>query len=200
MENSTLPYLRVVLSVRRISSALNRYVWYLQVIGPRKLGPRVLASASAVVPRLARYARRRKTASFKKNRCVLNLQPGDWVEVRSAKEIFATLDGYDSLKGLQFTPEMANFCGKRFKVYKRVERIILEGTGELRKINSPTVLLENAICDGAAHGGCDKSCFLFWREQWLKKLAPQTTTKATRNQPEAIRSGLPEIAERLVKK
>jgi hypothetical protein len=33
---------------------------------------------------------------------VLNLQPGEWVEVRSAREIFATLDGRDELRGLHF--------------------------------------------------------------------------------------------------
>ena len=91
------------------------------------------------------------------------------MEIRSAREIFATLNGYDKLKGLQFQPEMTSFCGKRFKVYKKVERIILEGSAELRRIKNPTVLLEGVICEGTAHGGCDKSCFLYWREQWLKR-------------------------------
>jgi hypothetical protein len=134
-------------------------------MGLSGLGPRILADAG-----LARYSRSRSASSTRKNRRDLNLQPGDWVEVRSAKEIFATLDGYDKLRGLQFTPEMSKFCGRRFRVYKRVQNIILEGTGELRRINSPTVLLEGAICDGSAHGRCDKSCFFYWREQWLKRV------------------------------
>jgi hypothetical protein len=92
------------------------------------------------------------------------------VEVRSIKEIFATLNGGDKLKGLRFNPEMAEFCGKRFRVYKRLDKIIVETTGELRNIRTPTVLLEGVFCDGRAHGGCDRSCFCFWREAWLKKV------------------------------
>lgn len=167
-EDGSLPYARLTQFRRRLWWALNRYVLYARVMGPGGLGPRILADVG-----LTRYARRRSAWSVRENRRVLGLQPGEWVEVRSAKEIFATLDGYDKLRGLQFTPEMAKFCGRRFRVYKRVRNIILEGTGELRRINSPTVLLEGVICDGSAHGGCDKSCFCYWREQWLRRVAPQ---------------------------
>jgi hypothetical protein len=134
-------------------------------MGPSGVGPRILSDVG-----LTRYASRRSAWSIRESRRVLRLQPGEWVEVRSAKEIFATLDGYDKLRGLQFTPEMIKFCGRRFRVYKRVQNIILEGSGELRRINSPTVLLEGVLCDGSAHGGCDKSCFCYWRELWLKRV------------------------------
>jgi len=100
----------------------------------------------------------------------LKLQPGEFVEIRSLREIFATLDDQGKLNGLRFTREMEKFCGKRFKVYKRLEKIILEATGELRRIRTPTVLLEGVFCDGQAHGGCDRACFCFWREAWLKRL------------------------------
>lgn len=93
---------------------------------------------------------------------------GDLVEVRSAKEIFETLDSQGYHKGLPFTKEMMKYCGKRFKVRKRLHRIVLEATGELRTMKTPTVLLEGVICDGTAHGNCDRSCFCFWREVWLK--------------------------------
>jgi hypothetical protein len=101
----------------------------------------------------------------------LNLKQGDLVEVRSAKEILATLDSRFKLRGLTFTPEMMKFCGKRLRVYKKLDKIILEATGELRRIKSPTVLLEGVFCDGSAHGGCSRSCFCFWREEWLKKVS-----------------------------
>ena len=39
---------------------------------------------------------------------------GDWVEVKSAKEILATLDDKGRLDHLPFMPEMLQFCGKRF--------------------------------------------------------------------------------------
>lgn len=98
---------------------------------------------------------------------VLELKPGEFVEVRSEEEILATLDKNGKFQGLTFLPEMFQFCGKTFRVFKRLEKMIVEGKG-LRKIKN-TVLLEKAICDGEAHGGCDRSCFCMWREAWLKR-------------------------------
>jgi hypothetical protein len=100
----------------------------------------------------------------------LNLKPGEGVEVKSLKEIFATLDREGKLKGMRFNKEMAKFCGGQFKVYKRLDRIILESSGELKKVRTPTVLLEGVFCDGRAHGGCERYCFGFWREAWLKRV------------------------------
>jgi hypothetical protein len=100
----------------------------------------------------------------------LNLVPGEVVEVRSHREIRATLDRNGATRGLSFMPEMESFCGRQFKVAKRVRRIVMESTGELREMKIPAVLLEGAACDGAAHHGCDRSCPCFWREQWLKRI------------------------------
>jgi hypothetical protein len=108
---------------------------------------------------------------------VLNLRPGEWVEVRSLKEIFGTLDAQGKLSGLRFNREMARFCGQRFRVYKRLSKMIIETTGELRKIRTPTVMLEGVFCDGSAHAGCDRSCFCFWREAWLKRALPMPSPK-----------------------
>jgi hypothetical protein len=100
----------------------------------------------------------------------LNLQPGEWVEVKSMREISLTLDERGRHKGLYFMPEMEQFCGKQFKVFKNVQTILLEESGELRKIKSPTYFLEGVFCDGSQQGGCDRSCFHFWREDWLKRV------------------------------
>ncbi len=102
-----------------------------------------------------------------------NLQPGDWVEVRSVEEIFNTLDEHFKNRGMVFMPEMIKYCGKRFKVYKKVKKIMLETPPNLsREIKSPTVFLEGNYCDGEYHNGCDRSCFCFWREVWLKRVEP----------------------------
>lgn len=101
----------------------------------------------------------------------INLQPGDLVEVRSAEEILATLDEKGKNKGMVLMPQMLGFAGKRFKVYKKMERILIENTGEIRKMKN-TVLLEGLMCDGY-NGACDRSCFFFWREAWLKKVEPE---------------------------
>jgi hypothetical protein len=104
---------------------------------------------------------------------ILNLQPGEWVQVRSLEEISETLDEKGKFMGLYFMPEMGRYCGKTFKVFKKVKIIKLESTGELRKLRSPSVFLEGVYCDGEKHGGCDRACFHFWREAWLKRVSNQ---------------------------
>lgn len=97
----------------------------------------------------------------------LQLQPGEWVRVRSEKEILATLDHCSQNKGLAWMPIMSQYCGKKLKVYKRLDKIVLESTGEIRKLKN-TVLLDGGICEGIY--GCDRSCFHFWREVWLERV------------------------------
>lgn len=98
---------------------------------------------------------------------VLNLQPGECVRVRPEQEILASLDHCSQNRGLAWMPIMSQYCGKKLKVYKRVDKIVLESTGEIRKLKN-TVLLKDAICEGIY--GCDRSCFHFWREAWLVRV------------------------------
>jgi hypothetical protein len=100
----------------------------------------------------------------------LNLQPGEWIQVRPESEILSTLDEKGKLKGVAFMPEMKKFCNKKFKVFKRVEKIRVESSGEIRKIKNPTVFLEGVVCDGEISGPCDRACFCWWREAWLKRV------------------------------
>jgi len=94
------------------------------------------------------------------------------VEVKPFEEIFDTLNSEGKHRGLAFTKEMMKYCGRRFRVHKRLEKIILESTGEMRTMRTPTVILENVFCDGEAHGNCDRTCFCFWREAWLNRILP----------------------------
>jgi hypothetical protein len=99
---------------------------------------------------------------------MLGLQPGDWVEVKSEAEIRATLDGGGKHRGMAFVPaEMLIHCGRRYRVYKRVEKIFLEESRQNRKLKN-TVLLDGVQCQGIGLE-CDRCCYLFWREAWLKK-------------------------------
>ena len=34
-----------------------------------------------------------------------------------------------------------------------------------------TVHLGNVRCDGAAHGGCQAACLMYWKEAWLERAA-----------------------------
>jgi len=109
---------------------------------------------------------------------VLNLQPGEWVQIRPEDEIMLTLDANRKNRGLLWMNGMRRFCGGEFRVYKRLRRILLESTGEYREIKN-TVLLEGVNCDGKEFNGCDRSCFHYWREIWLKRI-PEPAGKNTK--------------------
>lgn len=107
----------------------------------------------------------------------LDLEPGEWVMVRSLKEIDETLDEQRRSRGLYFMPEMEGFCGQRFRVLKKVRTIKLESTGEVRRLKDPTVLLEGVYCDGTRHQGCDRACLHLWRETWLARVPDKQSLK-----------------------
>lgn len=100
----------------------------------------------------------------------LNLRPGELVEVRTKEDILATLDEAGRNRGLIFNAEMLEYCGKRFRVLKRVDRMINEKTKRVRQLSN-TVILEGAICDGKASGGCQRNCYCLWREIWLERIS-----------------------------
>ncbi len=99
------------------------------------------------------------------------LNVGDWVEVRSPEEILATLDGDQCVEGLPFMPEMLQFCGKRFTVFKSAHKTA--DTKEVFTIRTmaDAVHLGDLRCDGSGHGGCQAGCLLFWKERWLKRVS-----------------------------
>ena len=98
------------------------------------------------------------------------LYTGDVVRIRSFIEIRATLDSDSRLKGCKFMPEMEPYCGTVQRVLKPVERYLNECDYTIRK-SKGLVLVENLFCQGVAEAGrCDRSCFFFWRVEWLEKL------------------------------
>ena len=103
-------------------------------------------------------------------RTPLNLRAGEWVEVRSIEEILETLDDRQCLESLPFMPEMLQYCGKRFRVYKSAHKTCdtIE-TFAIRRMDD-AVHLEILRCDGAAHGGCQAGCLLFWKDAWLRRV------------------------------
>lgn len=100
----------------------------------------------------------------------LNLKAGDYVHVRTKEEITNTLDPWSELKGCAFISEMWQYCGTKHKVLKCVERFVDERDYKIKRVHG-VVLLEGVICSGTDfYGKCDRSCFLFWREEWLEKI------------------------------
>lgn len=119
---------------------------------------------------------------------VLRLRPNEWIEVRSQAEILATLDEDGALEGLPFMPEMLRFCGRPFRVLSRADRTVVQKLGVRRMQH--TVHLDELRCDGAAHDGCCRGCLIFWKEAWLQRLPPPSSTAAfTGAAPLATRHG-----------
>jgi hypothetical protein len=105
-------------------------------------------------------------------RCDLGLRPGDLVRVKSYAEIRATLDVRLSNRGLSFDAELVPFCGKVFRVSTCVERFVDEKTGQMRRMNTPAVILEGVSCKGLYSGQrifCPRGIHLWWREIWLER-------------------------------
>ncbi len=112
----------------------------------------------------------------------LNLKAGDWVEVRSREEILSTLDKKAQLEGLPFMPQMLNYCGQRFQVFKRAHKTcdtVFPVRG--RRMANAVHLITR--CDGQAYGGCQAGCLLFWKEAWLKRVNGPPKTKPTNTAP-----------------
>lgn len=101
---------------------------------------------------------------------VLNLQPGEIVEVKPINEILKTLNKSGQNKGLGFNYGMIEYCGKKMRVRNRLDKMISETSGEMREIKN-TVILENAACTYDYQGfGCPRLRFRYWREIWLKRV------------------------------
>lgn len=99
---------------------------------------------------------------------------GDLVEIRSASEILATLDEQGKLGGLPFMPEMAAYCGQRFRVNRRADKVCDTVMYTGSRLVPDAVLLDDVRCDGSGHDGCQAGCRIFWKEAWLRKVAPDT--------------------------
>jgi hypothetical protein len=98
------------------------------------------------------------------------LKAGDLVRVRSKEEILVTLNHWGILKGCMFMPEMSPYCGTVQRVMKRMERFVDERDYHVKKCNG-IILLEGLNCQGTSdYGRCDRTCFYFWREEWLEKV------------------------------
>lgn len=99
----------------------------------------------------------------------LNLQPGELVEIKSLKEIEATLDSRGRNRGLGFEPEMALHCGRCYRVAEPLHKIIVEDTAEMVNLKN-TVILDGLVCQGICVKNCPRANFLYWREIWLRRV------------------------------
>lgn len=107
------------------------------------------------------------------------LSVGDWVEVKARQEILATLDAEGCLDHIPFMAEMAAFCGRRLRVFRRAHKTCdtVHGLGGLM-VAAPAVHLDGARCGGENHGGCHNACSIFWHEAWLRRCDGPTSMHA----------------------
>jgi hypothetical protein len=104
---------------------------------------------------------------------------GDLVKVRTADEIRGTLDPWGKLKGCRFMPEMQPYCGTVQRVLKPMERFFDECAYSVKRANG-LVLLKGVMCQGVKDSGrCDRSCFYFWRQEWLVGVREDRVTSTT---------------------
>lgn len=93
---------------------------------------------------------------------------GNWVVVRSACEILSTLDENGTLDGFPFMPEMVDWCGKSFRVQRRVDKTCIENYPLRRFPADDVVVLDGPRCDGSSHDGCKHACRIYWKHSWLR--------------------------------
>jgi len=113
----------------------------------------------------------------------LHLQPGEWVRVKSPREIESTLNDKGRNRGLWFDREMLAFCGGTYQVRKRVTSIIDEPTGEMLHFGGDCIMLEGVVCSGERSTGrwfCARQIYPYWRECWLERIDPPSTAASPR--------------------
>ena len=100
----------------------------------------------------------------------LNLRPGEWIKIKPLASITETLDEGAYNRGLFFTPAMGGSCGEKHRVEDRIEKIIVDGTGEMRQLRN-TAFLEDSFCGCScvAFGGCPRQEYAYWREIWVRR-------------------------------
>ena len=100
----------------------------------------------------------------------LNLQPGEFVQVKSSQEIFATLDRRNRNRGLLFDSEMLKYCRGTYRVLKRVNQIVDEKTGKTLRMKSSCIILDGSACAADYHKLCPRAIYHYWREGWLRRV------------------------------
>jgi len=104
----------------------------------------------------------------------LELQPGEWVRIKTEGEIAQTLDSRGRNRGLICDLGMSQYSGEKYQVRSRLDRMISEATGEMRQVRG-TVILQglNCLCWNVL-GGCPRQDFMYWREVWLERAGDES--------------------------
>lgn len=109
----------------------------------------------------------------------LGLKGGERIRVKSLEEIKKTLNHEGRCEGLGFMDVvMAKYCGNIYTVRKQIGLFFDERNWRMQKLRR-VVILDEVFCELPAHNndidwaGCDRTCYLFWKEAWLERLGPE---------------------------
>jgi hypothetical protein len=112
----------------------------------------------------------------------LDLQAGELVRIKSHDEILRTLDTSSRNRGLYFDAEEVPYCGGSYRVLRRVNRIVNERTGKMRRMKTPCVILDSVVCESRyseCRLFCPRSIYAYWREIWLERVGPRSESAAS---------------------
>jgi hypothetical protein len=101
-----------------------------------------------------------------------DIQEGDIVRVRPKENIKRELDDAGKYKGCWFIDEQYEYCGKEFKIAKKVNCFFDEAKQKIVKCSN-MFFLEGVLCSGRQRlysVSCDRNCFFFWHTAWLEKV------------------------------
>ncbi len=87
-------------------------------------------------------------------------------------------------------PQMFQYCGKRFKIFKRAHKTCDTVNPVAGRRLADAVHLE-LRCDGNAYGGCQAACLIFWKEAWLKPVKQTDKTHSLEFLSDGRPNGLP---------
>lgn len=138
----------------------------------RRLSPKAFRSVKRVIDSMVNKTGLQRTGEKESllQNARFELLPGDRVRIRSRSEIEALLNRWKETRHCGFMDGMWQYCDTIQIVKQPVRRFVEERTLEIKK-TSGIVILENVFCGGTTiFGDCDRSCYFFWRVEWLEKL------------------------------
>lgn len=172
-ERSTL---RILKLVRFLARGLRKVISDPAVL-PRKITT-VMESRLGLSSRSPALSNTTASARPQSTHPPLRLKPGELVRVKSPNEIQATLNDDGQCEGMSYMASVMNkYCGGTYTVRKPMHQFFDERRQRLCKIRN-VVILEGVYCEppkdsDKAYAGCDRTCFLFWKEAWLERAANQ---------------------------
>jgi len=107
-----------------------------------------------------------------------SIKPGEVVRIKPLNEIENTLDEKGRYDGLAYMKTaMDKYCGSTHMVKKRVNLFFDERRQRLLRLRD-VVILDEVYCEIPKNSplewaGCDRTCFLFWKEAWLERVHPE---------------------------